>query len=253
MSEPLTVLCVEDSRLFRKTVAKHCSVLGLECREVDSVIAALEVVRERSPVGVVAGNELRDFPASSLVAALRSDPRCSGMPIAVMSSSAKDGIVGVYQPDVLLRRDETLQQGLCDYLKPLAAARSREQEEAPHVLLVEDSATIQRLAARMLHLAGLQVTMVAHGEDALKALDAGTFDLVLMDIEMPVMDGRETIMRMRMSKDETPVVALTGHERSYFEAEARQLGFTDLCSKPLRKDALLTTLSTHLPGHNSAF
>jgi len=240
------ILVVEESRLFHKMVAQVCARLGLRTCHARGIVEAMASLAQGKPAAIVAGHEQRDFSASSLVAALKSDRRRFAIPIAVLSAAAEDGILGVYQPDCRVRRDEQLERNLAAFLQPIVdSAGSVGSEPTGRVLLVEDSATMQRLTASILHLAGYEVAVASHGELALEAMQATDFDLVLMDIEMPVLDGRQTIRRLRESGDNTPVIALTAHDPDYFEEEAAALGFDGFCCKPIRKHPLLAAVRRH--------
>src|SRR5262249_194979 len=86
---------------------------------------------------------------------------------------------------------------------------------ALRVLLAEDPPVNQKLAARMLDVLGHQVGIVGDGRQALEALEAGEFDVILMDVQMPVMDGFEAVACIRALSDPIrrliPIVALTAH------------------------------------------
>jgi len=242
------VLCVEPSRYFANSTVLACTELELEARHVETVSDAIAALGATNPVAIIAGFQLPDLTAASLVAALKSDPTRASIPIAVMSSSAKDGILGIYQPDCVITRDATLGKQLRSFLTANCKFPAEASANQPHVLLVEDSATMQRLAAHILHAAGYAVTIASNGELALEALESSQFDLVLMDIEMPVLDGRETIAEMQANGDTTPVIALTGHDREQFEDTALDLGFRAMCEKPLNKEDILGAVQANLGG-----
>ena len=123
------------------------------------------------------------------------------------------------------------------------------------VLLAEDNAVNRKLAVRMLEDLGCQVETVENGVLALESLSRGAFDLVFLDIQMPEMDGFETIaaIRRRESGGAThlPVIALTAHSMSGDRERCLAAGMDDYLSKPIRSDALqrvLARFSTVIPG-----
>lgn len=253
MTQTPWILCVEESRLFHKMVGQVCTRLGLRSCHACGIVEGMATLASGRPAAVVAGFEQRDFSAASLVAALKSDRERSSIPIAVLSVGAEDRIVGIYQPDCHIRRDEHWDESLTAFLQPILDATKQPEETAVgRVLLVDDCATMQRLAASILHIAGCEVTIAADGQLALEAMQHADFDLVLMDIEMPVMDGRQSIRKIRNGGDATPVVALTSHDPDYFEREANALGFDGICPKPIRTHSLLEVVRRHIGGTASA-
>ncbi|MCA8943601.1 MAG: response regulator [Planctomycetes bacterium] len=247
MPSPPHLLCVEPSRLWRRLIDEVCSDFGIDCRHASGTLAALGCVVADQPVAILAGHEQPDLTATSLIAALRADRTFGSIPIAVLTSSHSQSVGGVYQPDRTILRDTEWLENVGAFLAPIRDAHSPHVlERKPRVLLVEDSATLQRIAARILHVAGYEVTIADHGVQALEILERNQFDLIFMDIEMPEMDGRETIRRIRSSGDTTPVIALTGHEREHFEAEALDLGFDAMCPKPIRRAAMIELSEQHV-------
>lgn len=105
----------------------------------------------------------------------------------------------------------------------------------PQVLLAEDNRINQEVAAAMLETAGCQVTIVNDGELALQALGNKHFDLVLMDCQMPVMDGLEATRCVRQWQTEyarIPIIALTANVQKHDYEECKKAGMNDYLSKP---------------------
>lgn len=92
------------------------------------------------------------------------------------------------------------------------------------ILVAEDEhAMAQALALKLGH-AGFEVTGVANGEDVLKALEAGHFDLVLLDLVMPKLDGFSVLARLKEKKDPTPVIVLSNLGQEEDAEKAKRLG-----------------------------
>ena len=120
----------------------------------------------------------------------------------------------------------------------------------PLVLVVEDSPVNQIVAARALELCGCQVEIVADGYAALRALDAHDYDLVLMDCQMPGLDGYEATVELRRREGgsrRTPVVAMTAHAMDQDRERCLAAGMDDYLSKPMRHEDLARTLSRWIP------
>jgi CheY-like chemotaxis protein len=109
-------------------------------------------------------------------------------------------------------------------------------------LLVEDNPVNQKVAARMLKRLDLHVEVAANGLEALERLEVGSFDLVLMDCQMPVMDGFEATREIRRRGWDLPVVALTASAMKGDEERCRASGMTDFLSKPVRRADLEAVL-----------
>ena len=112
------------------------------------------------------------------------------------------------------------------------------------VLLVEDNELNQQLAVELLEERGIQVTVAEHGEMALNCLARDRFDLVLMDIQMPVMDGYEATRRIRLMSEHKalPIIALTAHAMAEERARCLQAGMNDVLTKPVDPIDLNTLL-----------
>lgn len=111
------------------------------------------------------------------------------------------------------------------------------------VLIAEDSSVIQNLLKRILEFQNFEITAVKNGEQVIRKLQQGDFDIVLMDINMPVMDGMESVKAIRSMSDEKkanlPVVAITGNAKNYSEEEFDEAGFNEVLIKPLNFDNLV--------------
>ena len=116
-----------------------------------------------------------------------------------------------------------------------------ERSDKLRVLLVEDAWVNQQAATRMLAKLGISPRLATNGREALDALDADHWDLVLMDCEMPVMDGYEATALIRESTGEArdvPIVAMTAHLGPEEERKCREVGMNDFLAKPLRLESL---------------
>ena len=128
-----------------------------------------------------------------------------------------------------------------DALDPMAVLR---------VLVAEDNAVNQRLAARLLEKRGHLVTVTANGREAVEALANQTFDLVLMDVQMPEMDGFEATAFIREREKHNgahiPIIALTAHAMKGDRERCLTAGMDGYLSKPIRSQELDDILETYL-------
>jgi len=112
-----------------------------------------------------------------------------------------------------------------------------------HILLVEDDPGIAEHLARLLEKSGYVVTLAADGEAALELLESMSFDMVLLDIGLPKLDGRLVLRHMREKGDQTPVIIITGrYTGDADEVIGFELGADDYISKPFSGDVLMARL-----------
>lgn len=123
-----------------------------------------------------------------------------------------------------------------------------------HVLIAEDNAVNQMLAQRLLASLGLTTEVVPDGDAAIDALRSGRFRCVLMDCQMPGLDGYEATRRLRQlpGLQELPVIAMTANAMKGDRELCLAAGMTDYVSKPIRLDRLREVLSRYLPAAPAA-
>jgi PAS domain S-box-containing protein len=125
------------------------------------------------------------------------------------------------------------------------------REEPPRrlsgrVLLVEDGITNQKLLGLIMRRAGLEVTTADNGAVGVERAMREHFDVILMDMQMPVMDGYTATARLRAAGFQTPIIALTAHAMKSDERKCREAGCSGYLTKPISGDRLLATLATVL-------
>ena len=148
----------------------------------------------------------------------------------------------------------TLHQTLKELLAPLpkhaqdTAQTSNGHDIKARVLLVEDNAVNQLVAKGMLGKLGCEVTVAAHGAEALDYLERNAVDLVLMDCNMPIMDGYEASRRIRQSGrwPELPIIALTANALPDERERCQAAGMNDYLAKPFRREDLASLLNNWL-------
>ncbi|MCG8294860.1 MULTISPECIES: hybrid sensor histidine kinase/response regulator [Pseudomonas] len=132
---------------------------------------------------------------------------------------------------------------------PLPHEVPASRERRARILLVEDNPVNQLVAKGMLAKLGCHVQVAAHGAEALELLEQESFDLVLMDCNMPVMDGYEASRRIRQSGrwPELPIVALTANAMPEERERCRAAGMNDYLAKPFRREELLALIDHWAP------
>jgi CheY-like chemotaxis protein len=171
----------------------------------------------------------------------------------VIQKVEKIGLAGLLlkpvNPSVLF--DTILQAVGEDVPQEAQADRGRTQREAvldhiqgARILLVEDNEINRQIALEVLEGAGLEVSLASNGQEAVSAVTKNRFDGVLMDVQMPVMDGYEATRTIRSNPRfrDLPIIAMTAHAMAKDREEALKAGMNDHLSKPIDPDALYRTL-----------
>ncbi len=263
----MRVLAVDDYQPNRRILAEFAVRMGMEVVSATSGAEALELLDEAHRQGEPVELALLDchMPEMSgfeLAERIRADPRFESLVLVALTASGRPGDGA---------RCEAL--GIASYLlKPLAPAElreallltlqsdeddSRETELVTRhslrearlrldVLVAEDNSVNQRLARHVLERFGHQVTIVKNGREAVEAIEANDFDLVLMDVQMPEMDGLTATREIRKRESETgkrvPIIAVTAHAMDGDRDRFLDAGMDDYISKPISRERLREVL-----------
>jgi two-component system sensor histidine kinase/response regulator len=188
---------------------------------------------------------------------MQQDPRLAG-PRILMLSSLDLGSLGpelrqagehltkpVTRSNLLKAMLRALDDGPKVFNKPRIVVRAT-AERPLRILLAEDNVVNQKVAARLLEEQGHSVVIVADGAEALAKFTYEMFDVILMDVQMPVMNGYEATQAIRLEEDRrgghTPVIALTAHAMKGDRELCLKAGMDDYLAKPIRVQALLAVL-----------
>jgi CheY-like chemotaxis protein len=117
------------------------------------------------------------------------------------------------------------------------------------VLVAEDSSVIQNLTKKILQFQNYEITSVKNGKEVIKELEKANFDIILMDINMPQMDGMTCAKEIRKLSDKTkaevPIVAITGNAKNYSEEDFKSAGINEYLQKPLDFDKLVLVVKKY--------
>jgi CheY-like chemotaxis protein len=117
------------------------------------------------------------------------------------------------------------------------------------VLLVDDFEDSRFSLSKLLEIEGYEVMEAGNGAEAIDLALSGKPDLILMDLSLPVIDGLSATRQIRQHEalNSVPIIALSAHDVSEFQAKAKDAGCTDYITKPVDFKALMTMLSKYLP------
>lgn len=274
----LKVLVVDDVDSAREVLAAMLQPFSCRVTCVDSGLAALEVL-EQAPEDDPFKLVLMDWhmPGIDGIEAsrrIKMHPRLAQIPTVIMvtahgremvmeqaahqgldgflikpvtSSMLVDTIVEVFSP----RTNQAAEPG--DAAAVWGIQRMHSILNA-HVLVVEDNAINQQLAQELLQQAGLKVTLANNGKEAVDLVTRVHFDAVLMDIQMPVMDGFEAtrLIRAMPEHEHLPIIAMTANAMAGDRERCLGAGMNDHVAKPIDPDLLFMALTTWIaPGQRS--
>jgi signal transduction histidine kinase/CheY-like chemotaxis protein len=262
-------LVVDDNETNRRILRGALGKFGADVLVAEDAQSALALMRERADAGqpvtlLITDAHMPEMDGFSLAELVGGDPKLAATPIMMLTSAGQpaDG-------------ERCRKLGISAYLtKPVNQAELREaiymlldrkpgespvdgliarhtihQEPAASglkILLAEDNPVNQKLAVRMLEKRGHKVSVAANGREALAALDAEAFDLVLMDVQMPGMDGIEATAAVRQRERSTgkhlPIVAMTAHAMKGDDRRCLDAGMDGYLAKPIRSEELYALL-----------
>ncbi|MBI2827612.1 MAG: response regulator [Planctomycetia bacterium] len=274
----MRVLVVDDNatnRQILEDVLRNWDVRPDSVADGHAALASMEraCIEARPYPLVLVDAHMPQMDGFALAARIHSDPILAGAKVIVLSSTSR-------QPDVERRRAS----GVCAFLtKPVKqaellqamlstlgagdAARADAGCRGPkagaatrlsrslHILLAEDHVVNQRVAAGILEKRGHTVVIVPNGRDALNALATQRFDIVLMDVQMPEMDGLEATAAIRelekRTGGHTPIIALTARAISGDRESCLAVGMDGYVSKPFNPQELIAAIEALVPkaGH----
>jgi len=115
------------------------------------------------------------------------------------------------------------------------------------VLVAEDQPEIQQLVVMLLEMAGMEVFCVNDGQALLEEGVKSEYDLIVTDIQMPLLTGAEATKALRSKNVTLPIIALTANAMTHQKAEYRDAGFTDYISKPFSRQGFIQSITKHVP------
>ena len=119
------------------------------------------------------------------------------------------------------------------------------------IIIAEDSSVIQNIIKKILAQLKFEIKTVKNGKQVLALLEKDTYDLILMDIFMPVMDGMacsKAIRDLDGENKDVPILAITGNANNYSEEEFKQAGINEFIPKPINYDGLVEMVKKYTNG-----
>jgi PAS domain S-box-containing protein len=260
------LLVVDDNATNREVVRRHADSWGMVPRETGSPTQALEWIRRGDPLDVaILDMQMPEMDGLSLAREIRRYRDADALPLVMLTSlgrRAGDREASGEFAAILTKPIKASQ--LYDAVAAVVGAELPGPQHAPdaepdatagaraqlRVLLAEDNAVNQQLALRMLETLGYRADVAVNGVEALEAVRRRPYDVVLMDVEMPEMDGLEAArcMHREWPGHERPrIVAMTANAMQGDREICLAAGMDDYVSKPIHLDDLADALSRCTP------
>jgi two-component system, sensor histidine kinase and response regulator len=258
-------LIVDDNFTNRRVLTGMLTRWGMKPTAVEGGRAALQALEVAKSTGrpfplILLDGQMPEMDGFALAERIKKDPGLVGATIMMLTSAGHLGDaarcreLGISAYLVKPIRQGELLQAICDVLHlskqeqgPLVTRHTlREARNRSRVLLAEDNLVNQTLAVRLLEKRGYLVSVAGNGREALTALEKERFDVVLMDIQMPEMDGFEATATIREREKSTgkhiPIIALTAHALKSDQVRCLSAGMDAYISKPIRTNELFATI-----------
>ena len=260
------IIIVDDNMTNRKVLMGQLSLSGMDAVSASSADEALSLMRHAAAAGrpfevALLDHQMPGCDGATLGKTILTEPQLRQARLILLTSSGQRGDGQLFAElgfaayllkpvthrdltDCLLMVLGTQAEDWRLATQPIVtrhALRSQRARDSFHILLAEDNIVNQKVACRILEKLGFRVDVAADGQAAFTAWESGRYDLILMDCQMPVMDGYETTRKIRQREaagPRIPIIALTAHAMKGADNECRAAGMDDYLSKPIDRGDL---------------
>lgn len=268
----MSVLVVDDNSTNRRILREILTAWGMRPTLVEGGAPALEALTQARRAGkpfrlVLLDGLMPEMDGFEVASRIRSDSALNSATVMMLSSAGYSldatrceelGIAAYLTKPI---KQSELRQAVLTALGSHPSGRAAEPETAAprrvrrkrrlRVLLAEDNLVNQKLAVRLLEREGHETVVAPTGRDAVERLDREQFDLVLMDIQMPIMNGFEATAiirdRERISGGHQPIIAVTAHAMKGDRERCLAAGMDGYVSKPIQWEELLDEIHSLIP------
>lgn len=261
-------LLIDSNEMNRLMLRRHLASAGMTVEEA-APPQAVQWLRDRPVDVAVVEMQLEETDGISVIREIREDPNLATLPIVLVTA------IGRRKSDVEFFRAEKidtwvikpvrraqLTAAVAQVIKrvedsgpPLSKAAETGPSAAKRILVVEDNVINQKVAAGQLRLLGYEPEIMPSGTSAIEAMRRHPYDLVLLDCQMPEMDGYEVAMVIRRMEQNTsrriPIIAMTAHTAKGERDKCIAAGMDDFMTKPVSMQRLGQVLTRWL-GHREA-
>lgn len=268
-------LIVDDNFTNRRVLHGMLSLWGMRPTAVESGRAALQALEIAKSTGrpfplILLDGQMPEMDGFEVAEEIQKSTNMSAVTIMMLTSAGNIGDaarcreLGIRAYIVKPFRQAELLDVICQILSPKASTGTQEplvtrhtlseKRHRSHVLLAEDNVVNQKLAVRLLEKRGYTVTVAPDGQAAVEAFEKERFDLLLMDVQMPRMDGFEATGAIRAREKaqggHVPIIALTAHAMKSDEERCLAAGMDGYVSKPIRSSELFALIEKLLQANH---
>lgn len=263
----LRVLLVDADRINRKILEEMLLSWGMKPTAVEGPIEALKAIEKAKISGkkfsvAMMDTHMRGMSCFELARKIISDPEMSDIVAMIITSAGQRGDsakcrelgISAYLPKPI-KKSELLNAITSLLARKHSKSRKselitrhvlRKKHRSLNILLAEDNIINQQLAVRLLEKRGHKVVVAENGQEALDILEREEFDLMIMDVQMPVMDGFKATKAIREKEKKTgrhiPIIAMTARAMKGDRESCFMAGMDDYLPKPIKPDKLYSTV-----------
>ncbi len=272
------ILVVDDNATNREVLTTRLRAWGVRTEEAQDGPTALRTLHRAADAqdpfqAAILDMQMPDMDGMMLARAIKKNAKLKDIYLVLLTSMGQQGNAGTLKKagfSACLTKP-VRQSDLFDCLSVVLAGKNAWQavrfnagqtirETHPgtaRILLAEDNITNQQVAQGMLKKFGLRADAVSNGSEAIHALETLPYDLVLMDVQMPVMDGLEATRHIRSPQSavrnrQVPIIAMTAHALEGDRERCLDAGMNDYITKPVSPKALAKVLEQWLSGQKEA-
>jgi len=258
----VSILVVDDSKTSRAILSEILNTWGFKVSEAESGEQALSLLRGTSNRYdlVILDHKIQGIDGMEIARRIRKELGLADIKLVILSSRMNMKSEDIRELNISdLIAKPVKQSRLFDALMKSLHLHKEEKvigdvqpskvdgKTQLRILVVDDTVDNQNLAKRILEKEGYRVDVAENGEKAIEAVRSSHYDLILMDVQMPVMDGFSATKEIRKLQRErnlerTPIVALTAHALVGYREKCMENEMDDYITKPLKKKVLLETI-----------
>ncbi len=264
--EGKSVLVVDDNPINQKILLQKLAQLAMQAEAVSGGAEALKVLQEhlakKTPFALaIIDIQMPDMDGFTLIEKIRQHSGLTQLPVIILTSAGlpedkeRSKTLGVHAYLLKPCRQKDLLKSISTVFvqpklpgPPSAAPPAAEKKEKLHILLAEDNLVNQKVAKGLLEREGHSVVIANNGREAVEHYGSEHFDLILMDVQMPEMDGFEATEKVRAQEQGTaqhiPIIALTAHAMKGYSEKCLAAGMDGYVSKPFTIKTLVERLDS---------
>ena len=259
--EKITCLVVDDNKHSTTIITHHLGKIGIEAQSVHSGLEALEACKKETFDIVVLDIMMHPLDGYQTKKAIEDLDGITPKIIAITGDMSPDTLLKIKEAhfdDYMFKpvRPATL---LNMVLRPFTSEGNEPHHEVPvkqyegicaRILVAEDNAINQKLIKKVLLNMGHHIELAADGVEAVAMARENSFDIILMDMQMPEMDGVEATVAIRASGNAIPIVAMTANVFESDRQRCMEAGMNDFITKPIDREKMRSIIQAHLSARH---